>query len=109
MCPQMTSIGSETVYWMVGEGTNILNVWGGDHGFVIVGSPPRGPDNDAPPGSKRRKQVRAFQKGVHGKLNPELDFTITLDPDMDEFIASIVRDNKMYSSVTLDFLKKYEI
>ena len=34
------------------EGTNILNVWGCDCSFVIVGSPPRGPDNDAPPGSK---------------------------------------------------------
>ena len=91
------------------EGTNILNVWGCDHGFVVAGSPPGGPNNDAPPGSKRRKWVQAFQKGVHGKLNPEIDFTITFDPDIDEFIASIVRDNKMYSSDTLDYLKKYEI
>ena len=90
------------------EGPNILNVWGCDCGFVIAGFPPGGPNNDAPPGSKQRKRVRAFQKGVHGKLNPELEFTITFDPDMDEF-ASIVRDNKMYSSDTLDFLKKYEI
>ena len=91
------------------EGTNILNVWGCDHGFIIAGSPPGGPDNDAPPGSKQSKRFQAFQKGVHGKLNPKLDFTITFDPDMDEFIASIVRDNKLYSSDTLDFLKKYEI
>ena len=49
---------------------------------------------------------QAFQKGVHGKLNPEIDFTITFDPDIDEFIASIVRDNKMYSSDTLDYLKE---
>ena len=34
---------------------------------------------------------------------------VTFDPDTDEFIESIVRDNKMYSSDTLDFLKKYEI
>ena len=91
------------------EGTNIINSWGCDSGFVIAGSPPGGPDNDAPPGSKQRKRIRAFQKGVHGKLNPKLDFTITFDPYMDEFVVSIVRDNKMYSSHTLEFLKKYEI
>ena len=39
------------------EGTNILNAWGCDHGFVVAGSPPGGPDNDAPPGSKQRKRV----------------------------------------------------
>ena len=91
------------------EGTNILNVWWCDHSFIIVESPFRGPESDAPPGSKQRKQTQAFEKGVHGKLNPNLDFTTTFDLDMDEFIASIVRDNKMYSSNTLDFLKKYEI
>ena len=91
------------------EGTNIINSWGCDCGFVVAASPPGGPDNDAPPGSKRRKRIRAFQKGVNGKLNPKLDFTITFDPYMDEFVVSIVRDNKMYSSDTLEFLKKYEI
>ena len=62
-----------------------------------------------PPGSKRRKQVQAFQKGIHAKFNLDLDFTVTFDPDTDEFIESIVRDNKIYSRDTLDFLKKYEI
>ena len=88
------------------EGTNILNLWGCDHSFIVAEPPPGGPDNNALPGSKQRKQIRAFQKGVHGKLNPELDFTITFDPDMDEFIASIVRYNKMYSSDTLIFFEE---
>ena len=91
------------------EGTNIVNKWGCHHGFVIAACPPGGPESDGPPGSKRRKQVRAFRKGIHAKFNSDLDFTITFDPDADEFIESIVRDNKMYSCDTLDFLKKYEI
>ena len=62
-----------------------------------------------PPGSKRRKQVQAFRKGIHAKFNLDLDFTVTFDPDTDEFIESVVRDNKIYSRDTLDFLKKYEI
>ena len=89
------------------EGTNILNVWGCHHGFVVATSPPE--SDGGPPGSKRRKQVQAFRKGTHAKFNSDLDFTVTFDPDADEFIESIVRDNKMYSCNTLDFLKKYEI
>ena len=88
------------------EGTNIVNERGYHHGFVIAASPP---ESDGPPGSKRRKQVRAFRKGIHAKFNSDLDFTVTFDPDADEFIGSTVRDNKMYSSDTLDFLKKYKI
>ena len=91
------------------EGTNTLNVWGCDQGFVVVRCPPGGPESDAPPGSKRQKQVQAFWKGVHGKFNSDSDFTVTFNPDADKFIASIVRDNKMYSSDTLDFLKKYKL
>ena len=91
------------------EGMNILNVWGYDRGFIIAACPPGSPESDAPPGSKRWKQVQAFQKGAHAKLNSDVDFTVTFDPDANKFIASIVRDNKMYSSDTLDFLKKYEI
>ena len=91
------------------EGTNIVNEWGCHLGFVIAASPPGSPESDWPPGSKRRKQVQAFRKGIHAKFNSDLDFTVTFDPDSDKFIESIVRDNKMYSSDTLDFLKKYEI
>ena len=91
------------------EGTNIVNEWGCHHGFVTAASPPGSPESDGLPGSKRRKQVQAFRKGIHAKFNSDLDFTVTFDPDTDEFIESIVRDNKMYSSDTLDFLKKYEI
>ena len=91
------------------EGTNIVNEWGYHHGFVTAASPPGSPESDGPSGSKRRKQVQAFRKGIHAKFNSDLDFTVTFDPDTDEFIESIVRDNKMYSSDTLDFLKKYEI
>ena len=53
-------------------------------------------------------RFRLFGK-EYAKFNSELDFTVTFDPDTDEFIESIVRDNKMYSSNTLDFLKKYKI
>ena len=91
------------------EGTNIVNEWGCHHGFVIAASPPGSPESDGPPGSKRWKQVQAFRKGIHAKFNSDLDFTVTFDPDSDEFIESIVRDNKIYSSNTLDFQKKYEI
>ena len=91
------------------EGTNIANKWGCHHGFVITASHPGSPESDGPPGSKRRKQVQAFWKGIHTKLNSDLDFIVTFNPDADKFIESIVRDNKMYSSDTLDFLKKYEI
>ena len=91
------------------EGTNILNVWGYNHGFIVVTCPPGGPESDAPPGSKRQKQVQAFRKEAQTKLNSNLDFTITFPPGADEFIASTVRDNKMYSSDTLDFLKKDEM
>ena len=91
------------------ESTNILNIWGHDRGFVVVMCPPGSPESDAPPGSKRRKQVQAFWKGAHAKLNSDLDFTLTFYPDADAFVSSIVRDNKMYSSDTLHFLKKYEI
>ena len=80
------------------EGTNIVNEWGCHHGFVTAASPPGSPESDGPPGSKRRKQVQAFRKGIHAKFNSDLDFTVTFDPDTDEFIESIVRDNKMYSS-----------
>ena len=104
MCPRMISIDS----WQE-EGTNIVNEWGCHHGFVIAASPPDGPESDGPLGSKRQKQVRAFRKGIHTKFNSDLDFTVTFNPDADEFIESIVRDNKMYSCDTLDFLKKYEI
>ena len=91
------------------EGTNIVNEWGCHHGFVTAASPPGSPQSDGPPGSKRWKQVQAFRKGIHAKFNSDLDFTVTFDPDTDKFIELIVRDNKMYSSDTLDFLKKYEI
>ena len=80
-------------------------MWGCHHGFVIATSPPDSPESDGPLGSKRRKQVQAFRKGIHAKFNSDLDFTVTFDPDADEFIESIVRDNKMYSCDTLDFLK----
>ena len=91
------------------EGTNIINMWGNDRGFIVAKCPPGGPESDAPPESKRRRQVEAFRKGTASKLNPDLDFTVTFDPDADEFISSIVRDNKMYTSKTLGFLKKYEV
>ena len=91
------------------EGTNIVNEWGCHHGFVTAASPPAGPESDGPPGSKRWKQVQAFQKGIHANFNSDLDFTVTFDPDTDKFIESIVRDNKMYSGNTLDSHKKYEI
>ena len=88
---------------------NIINTWGCNCGFVVAMCPPGGPESDAPPESKRQKQVEAFWRGVHAKFNSNLDFTVTFYPDADEFIESIVRDNKMYSSDTLDSLKKYEI
>ena len=89
--------------------TNNVNEWGCHHDFVTATSPPGSPESDGPPGSKRRKQVQAFRKCIHAKFNSDLDFTVTFNPDTDKFIESIVRDNKMYSSDTLDFLKKYEI
>ena len=114
---RLTDVALEDINWVRDslfdgwreEGTNILNVWGCDRSFVVAKCPPGGPVSDGPPGSKRRKQIQAFQKGVHAKFNSDLDFTITFDPDADEFIESIVRDNKMYSCDTLDFLKKYEV
>ena len=74
---------------------NILNVWGYDRGFIVAMCPSGNLESDRPPGSKRWKQVQAFWKGIHGKLNPDLDFIVTFDPDADKFIASIVRDNKV--------------
>ena len=91
------------------EGTNIINTWGYGRGFIVAKFPPGGPESDAPPESKRRRQFQAFQKGTTSKFNPDLDFTVTFDPDCDEFISSIVRDNKMYISDTLGFLRKYEV
>ena len=44
------------------EGRNILNMWGCNRGFVVAMCPAGGPESDAPPGSKRWKQVQAFQK-----------------------------------------------
>ena len=113
----LTDVAPEDINWVRDslfdgwreEGTNILNVWGCDRGFVIAKCPPGSPVSDGPPGSKRQKQIQAFRKGVHAKFNSDLDFTVTFDPDADEFIESIVRDNKMYSCNTLDFLKKYEV
>ena len=54
---------------------------------------------------ERSKKVKSpNREKTRGKQS-----SVTFDPDTDEFIESIVRDNKMYSSDTLDFLKKYEI
>ena len=76
---------------------------------IMAASPPGSPESDGLPGSKRRKQVQAFWKGINAKFNSDLDFTVTFNPDTDQFIESTMRDNKMYSSDTLDFLNKYKI
>ena len=83
-------------------------------GGVIAASSLQAPHPEVPTTMHHQKASEGsgfepFRRGFMEKLNPEIDFTITFDPDIDEFIASIVRDNKMYSSNTLDYLKKYEI